>query len=111
MNDELDSDVCSDNHVDISNDVIYENNVDMYHNQRDNNNKSLRKRRHRRSKGKRGKVKASNHNLRVAFNNINRVKPKIYELTRFLNENNINIMGVAETFLEHEQCININGYK
>ena len=112
LNDELDSDLCSDNHVDISNDVIYENNVDnMYHNQRDNNNKSLHKRRHRRSKGKRSKVIASEHNLRVAFNNVNRVKPKIYELTRFLIENNINIMGVAETFLEHEQCININGYK
>ncbi|XP_072028246.1 uncharacterized protein [Amphiura filiformis] len=70
------------------------------------------KRRHRRSKrSSKNKVKLSECEVKVAFNNVNRVKPKIYEITRFLNENNISIMGVAETFLDNDECIQINGYK
>ena len=93
------------NEIDISTKII--NHVDNIVNV-----KKHKVRRHRRGKRcNKSNASRSNCNVKVAFNNVNRIKPKLYEITRFLNDNDISIMGVAETFLNNEECVNINGYK
>ena len=41
--------------------------------------------------------------INFTFNNVNRVKHKVYEISALLNHQNIGIMGHAETFLKGSQ--------
>jgi len=121
LTDELDYFVCSDNHDDddelVSNvcSKSHNINVDVDEDKCSDNvgrsSFSTCKRRHRRSRKGKKKVNSIESHVKVAFNNVNRIKPKLYEITRFLDEQDINIMGVAETFLENEDAINVDGYR
>ena len=53
----------------------------------------------------------SNVNINIAFNNVNRVtKPRLYDIRRFVKSHNIDIFGIAETWLSHEERIHVNGF-
>jgi len=76
---------------------------------RHNYHKSSRR---RRGKGKSTKVKPpSTSCMNIAFNNINRVSKKIYEIKDFLHRQDVSIMGMVETFLKDEKYVDVNGYK
>ncbi|XP_071959459.1 uncharacterized protein [Antedon mediterranea] len=76
------------------------------------NEKVKSSKRHRRGKKKSRNDKNNEcSNIKIAFNNVNRVKSKIYEIDHFLKDNSIQILGLAETFLQNDQTIDINSYK
>lgn len=78
------------------------------------NSNSCRRKRVRRGKlsNSSSKKKRSTHiDVNVAFNNVNRVKSKIYDIKKFIVEQNIDIFGIAETFLKFEEGINVNGFR
>jgi hypothetical protein len=76
--------------------------------------KRVSHKKHRRGKGKKlgnSSTDTIGHGLHFAFNNVNRVKHKVYEISGFLKKENIDVMGLAETFLKDVDGININNYK
>jgi len=56
------------------------------------------------------KTKGTPIKVNIAFNNVNRVKSKLYDIRKLIVEQNIDIFGIDETFLENEECINVNGF-
>lgn len=72
--------------------------------------KTCDKRRHRR--GKKGNKQINkNCTVKIAFNNVNRLRPKLYELSKLLNDQEIHVFGVAESFLKDDEIVNIHGYR
>ena len=72
-------------------------------------NNGRKKRRHRRDK-----MCCGNHHkevFKVAFNNVNRSKPKIDEVAKLMKDEDICIFGFAETFLKYDNAVNIGDYK
>ncbi|XP_072025104.1 uncharacterized protein [Amphiura filiformis] len=69
----------------------------------------VNKRRHRR--GKKNVKGTGERNIKIGFNNVNRIKGKEYEISNLLQKENIQIFGIAETFLQHDNSVNIQGYK
>lgn len=68
------------------------------------------KRRHRR--GRRGKTCDNGKvSVKIAFNNVNRIKSSMYEIPHFLEKQKISILGIAETFLKGDEKVNIDGFK
>ena len=60
---------------------------------------------------KKGNDKGTPIKVNIAFNNVNRAKPRLYDIRKLICEQNIDIFGIDETFLENDECINVNGYK
>lgn len=75
-----------------------------------NNSMKSKNNRHRRGGGKRKRQISSVSDFKIAFNNVNGFKSKEYEITRFLNDEDICVFSLAETFFKGSQGININGY-
>ena len=76
-------------------------------------NRSNKRRNRRRGKSRdRGNSEISvNNGLNIAFNNVNRVKHKVYDINMLLNKEDIDVMGIAETFLKYDDIVNINNFR
>lgn len=76
------------------------------------NKKRVQKhKRHRRSKKNKARNSKDKVDIKIAFNNVNRVKSSMYEIPKFVRDNNVDVFGIAETFLKHDEKVNVNGYK
>ena len=83
-----------------------------FSNNKSNNMKLTRKkqRRHRRG-GKSGKNKKVNcSRIKIAFNNVNRLRPKIHEVDKLLKDEHFDVFGIAESFLNGTEALNVVGY-
>lgn len=67
------------------------------------------KRRPTRRSTRKKRVKSS-ANVKIVFNNIRGVKSKRYELCNFVKSNNVDVLGLVETFLKDDESLNIKGY-
>ncbi len=76
---------------------------------RSRNRQYSRKRRPGR-RGKKHRCKTRNTNFKIAFNNIQGVKSKQYDLKHFVKTNHIDIIGLVETFRKDDQQVHVNGY-
>jgi exonuclease III len=48
--------------------------------------------------------------VNIAFNNVNRVKYKLYDIRKLIRDQSIDIFGIAESFLQDEEQIEVKGY-
>ena len=62
--------------------------------------------RHRRGQGKSAICRKPDNCFNIAFNNVNRIRPKLHEISKLIQDHNIHILGVAETFLKRDDVIN-----
>ena len=102
LNDEYDDD-----NDDINDNVNARYDNDVYSGKTRQN----QKRRHRRG-GKKDTLCRSNKNkVKIGFNNVNRLRPKITEIGKLLKAEEIDVFGVAESFLQDIECVNVDNYR
>ena len=72
-----------------------------------------RKKRHRRGKKRRknNNFRSQCNTIKIAFNNVNRLRPKIHEVDKLLKDEQFDIFGIAESFLNKNDVVNLHGYK
>ena len=86
--------------------------VNSKHNQASfSSHRNHRKRKMQRRSKKGNKSHSNQSVLNIAFNNVNRVKNKEYEISKLIDKENIDIFGIAETFLKNDDGIEIKGYR
>ena len=86
--------------------------VNSKHNQASfSSNRNHRKRKMQRRSKKGNKSHSNQSVLNIAFNNVNRVKNKEYEISKLIDKENIDIFGIAETFLKNDDGLEIKGYR
>lgn len=69
-------------------------------------------RRHRRGGKKSNNIRGKKgRTIKIAFNNVNRLRPKLYEVEKLLKDEQIDIFGIAESFLQGPGGIKVQDYR